>query len=881
MATGPLMRVSVVASFTMGTWQFLVGNISLGDLLAAYFAVLVGVTGLGTLTSGIETVNLAMLTFEKVLDMIIESDNSEINALDDDTGEKLSSKSMKGEIIFENVSFKYPNQDRYMIHKLNLTIKAGETVALVGPSGSGKSTILKLINRFYDPENNGGSIKIDGKNIKNINVKSLRSIIGFVKQEPELFAGTILENVNFAMSEVNLQHIQSALHKANAREFTKSFSDGLNTFLGSKGDQLSGGQKQRLAIARTLIRKNRILLLDEATSALDGNSEKLIQNHLKNMDDLTTVIVAHRLSSIEHVDRIIVIDQGKKVEEGSHRELYGKQDGVYRRLVDAQRNDFMNMVQPDQNTITNLSQAAPNTRVKNMEKSPLYGSNNNNESESRILKLSRVFSEIIGIDTKDDDATLGSESNESNQNITIQDVLPFAKDTYFKIFLACFSAAANGALEIIPFMIISNMIKAYTDENNDGYSDVWKEIWINNGILLGLAVLSFFGRYFKNWYGQGTGQILIRRFRYLYLKHVLEQDISLFDSPEYPTNYFLQRLSSDCEQLDSLLGNGLTYYFEALGAVLAAIIIAFIYDWRLALLSMGFMPFIILGTSFEISESLQVEGKVANQDNLTGKKGNLNKIYRIDRELIAEESLSKILTVMALNCQEKVISRFEKYSNQEYKKMMKTTLIRSFFFGASDMMIYFMFAGCFRYGLELLRDLDDAESENEKTNKNHLEFYQIFTIIMSTLNASISSGRSLIFAPDNGKVAPALNRIFHMLRRQSGIESKDTPPNSNSVPLSPVPEIKGTIEFKNVHYSYPTRPNTKILNGLSFKTSPNQIIALVGHSGCGKSTIIQLLERFYDPDDGKIIIDGVNVEDYDVTGGAAINSTARKPIVVH
>ena len=253
-----------------------------------------------------------------------------------DEGKKPSS--VDGEIIFNNVSFSYPTrQESTVFNGLSLTIKAGQTVALVGPSGSGKSTTVSLLERFYDPTS--GAILLDGIDLKDLNVSWLRDQIGLVSQEPVLFARSIKENIAYGLPGATDEQIIAVSKAANAHDFISKFPQGYDTHVGDKGAQLSGGQKQRIAIARILLKNPKILLLDEATSALDSESEYAVQQALDDVvgsGNRTTIIIAHRLSTIRNADVIAVVKDGQIAEQGSHDQLMAM-NAEYAKLVEAQQ----------------------------------------------------------------------------------------------------------------------------------------------------------------------------------------------------------------------------------------------------------------------------------------------------------------------------------------------------------------------------------------------------------------------------------------------------------------------------------------------------------------------------------------------------------------
>ncbi|TNE61102.1 MAG: ATP-binding cassette domain-containing protein [Alphaproteobacteria bacterium] len=249
---------------------------------------------------------------------------------------------VKGEIRFEGVNFHYPSKPGIAaLEDFSLTLRPGETVALVGPSGAGKSTVLQLLLRFYDPQS--GSVAIDGVNIHDTDPRDFRRHLSLVPQDTIIFADTIAENIRYGRLDATDDEVRAAADAAAARDFIENSPEGYNTFLGERGTRLSGGQRQRIAIARAILRDAPILLLDEATSALDAESELKVQEALEHlMKGRTTLVIAHRLATVKKADRIIVLDGGRIVAEGTHEEL-ARQDGLYKRLADLQFGETSNI----------------------------------------------------------------------------------------------------------------------------------------------------------------------------------------------------------------------------------------------------------------------------------------------------------------------------------------------------------------------------------------------------------------------------------------------------------------------------------------------------------------------------------------------------------
>ena len=313
-----------------------------GLLLAGGYRVLRGhdftpgafITIMGAISSMYTPIRRAITRFNEIsvdipsVGRVFEILEEEPKIIDNEN--KILFQYFSDNITFENVDFKYKDSDEKILKNINFTVKKGETMAFVGNSGGGKSTLVNLIPRFFDVSN--GAIKIDGVDIKDYDVKSLRKNIGIVPQETFLFSGTILQNIKYGKRDATFEEIEEAAKKANAHEFIKKLEDGYNTEIGERGVKLSGGQKQRIAIARAILENPQILILDEATSALDNESEKLVQDALeKLMENKTTFVIAHRLTTIENSDKIVVLQQGEIKETGTHAELLEK-NGLYKSL---------------------------------------------------------------------------------------------------------------------------------------------------------------------------------------------------------------------------------------------------------------------------------------------------------------------------------------------------------------------------------------------------------------------------------------------------------------------------------------------------------------------------------------------------------------------
>lgn len=314
------------------------GHIGIVDLSTYFLYIAYFMQPIRRLTSFIEQYQSGMAGFKRFVEIMdTEADIKDIEGAEDVDG-------LKGDIEFHDVTFSY-NDSKNIIEDFNLKIDAGKTIALVGPSGGGKTTICNLIPRFY--EITGGSITVDGRDIKSLTLSSLRRNIGFVQQDVFLFSGSIRENILYGDPEASEEQVIEAAKRANIHEFILSLSDGYDTYVGERGVKLSGGQKQRISIARAFLKNPPILILDEATSALDNTSELIIQKSLEELSKgRTTLVVAHRLSTIKNADEIVVIGNNGILEKGTHQELMNL-NATYAQLYNSQFNGYIGDLEID------------------------------------------------------------------------------------------------------------------------------------------------------------------------------------------------------------------------------------------------------------------------------------------------------------------------------------------------------------------------------------------------------------------------------------------------------------------------------------------------------------------------------------------------------
>ncbi|CAS04621.1 ABC transporter ATP-binding protein [Listeria monocytogenes] len=325
-----LMRLISLFALLFGAYFTINGEISYGEFVGFILLTNVFIRPIEKINNVIESYPKGFAGFKRFLEVMDTEP-----AIQDEKDAK-PAKAFRGDIAYNHVSFEYSDGKNVLNH-INLSIKAGETVAFVGPSGAGKTTICNLLPRFYDVS--AGEITIDGENIKRFTLPSLRAQIGVVQQDVFLFSGTVRENIAYGKLDASDEEIEHVVKLAHLSKVVEEMPDGLDTIIGERGVKLSGGQKQRLAIARMFLKNPPILILDEATSALDTETEQVIQASLEELaEGRTTLIIAHRLATIKHADRIIVVNETGIAETGTHNELLAQDNGAYKRLYDAQFN---------------------------------------------------------------------------------------------------------------------------------------------------------------------------------------------------------------------------------------------------------------------------------------------------------------------------------------------------------------------------------------------------------------------------------------------------------------------------------------------------------------------------------------------------------------
>ncbi|XP_030553589.1 ABC transporter B family member 15-like [Rhodamnia argentea] len=771
-----------------------------GTVYAVGACITFGGMALGSALSNLKYFSEASSAGKHIAEVI-----KRVPAIDPENMEGNTIQNLEGSIEFRHVKFAYPSRPESIIFSdFYLAIPSGKTLALVGGSGSGKSTVICLLQRFYDPL--GGQILLDGIAINNLQIKWLRSQMGLVSQEPTLFATSIKENILFGKEDAKMKEIIEAAKASNAHNFISQLPQGYDTQVGERGIQLSGGQKQRIAIARAIIKAPRILLLDEATSALDSESEKIVQEALDRASiGRTTIIVAHRLSTIRHANNIAVIRNGQVIETGNPEELIQNEDSLYTSLVNLQKSEKQNptdQVKKPENQITS---------------SILSMDGNSTSGHPSLSKMSRSSSAKSIAAVVSGDQTIPVPS--------FRRLIALNTSEWKQAIMACISAFLSGAVQPVYSFAVGSMIWVYFLQDQE---EIKAKIRIYAFCFLGLAVFSLLVNVSQHYNFAFMGEHLTKRIREKMLSKILTFEVGWFDRDRNSSGSVCSRLANDANVVRSLVGDQMALIVQTCSAITIAFTIGLIVAWRLALVVISSQPLTIF--CFYMRRMLlktMSEKAMKAQD---------------DSSKLAADAVSNHRTVTSFSSQERILNMLEKAQEAPEQESIRQSWYAGIGLAASQFFTKCAWALDFWYGGKLI-------SQGQITSK---ELFETFMVLISIGRVIADAGS---MTTDLAKGSDTVGSVFAILDRQTKIEPEDMASHQPG-------HITGRVEFCRVDFAYPERPDVIILKDFSFKIEAGKSTALVGQSGSGKSTLIGLIERLYDPIRGMVKIDGRDVRSY-------------------
>ncbi|XVF34914.1 hypothetical protein REPUB_Repub18cG0099400 [Reevesia pubescens] len=759
---------------------------------------------LGGLSLGVALADLKYFTEAAVAATRIFARIDRTPDIDSEDTKGIVLDTIRGDIEFEHVKFMYPSRpDSIVLKDFNLKVEAGKTVALVGASGSGKSTAIALVQRFYDA--NDGVVKIDGVDIRTLQLKWIRGKMGLVSQEHALFGTSIKENIMFGKLDATMDEVMAAAMAANAHNFIRQLPEGYETKIGERGALLSGGQKQRIAIARAIIKNPVILLLDEATSALDSESETLVQNALDQASmGRTTLVVAHKLSTIRNADLIAVVNNGCIIEMGSHNDLINMKNGHYAQLAKLQRQ--FSCDDHEQNPETRLSSAGriSTGRLSTAKSSPAF------------------FATPL--------PKIGSPKPVSHPPSFLR-LLSLNSPEWKHGLIGSLSAIAFGAVQPVYALTIGGMISAFFVKS---HQEMQARIRTYALIFSSLTLFSIILNLIQHYNFAYMGERLTGRIRKRMLEKMLSFEAAWFDEEKNSSGALCSSLSNQTSMVKTLVADRISLLVQTTSAVTIAMIIGLVVAWKLAVVMIAVQPLTIL--CFYTRKVL-----------LSSISTNFVKAQNQSTQ-IAVEAVYNHRIVTSFGSIGKVLQLFDEAQEEPRKEARKKSWLAGIGMGSAQCLTFMSWALDFWYGGTLV----------QKGEISAGDVFKAFFVLVSTGKVIADAGS---MTTDLAKGSTAVASVFEILDRQSSIPGSQGGDGSSGTKLE---RMTGKIELKKVDFAYPSRPETLVLHQFCLEVKPGTSVALVGKSGCGKSTVIGLIQRFYDVEMGSVKVDGIDIRELDV-----------------
>lgn len=784
------------------------GELGVSNILTVVMATMIAGFSLGNILPHIQAFGSATAAATKVFNTIERK-----SPIDPETDEGDIPETLVGNIEFRNIKHIYPSRpETTVLTDFNLQVPTGKIVALVGASGSGKSTVVGLLERFYLPM--AGQVLLDGKDISTINLRWLRQHMAIVSQEPVLFSVTIYESIAHglvnteyanASEEKKMEMIEKAARIANAHDFISDLPERYQTKVGERGNLLSGGQKQRIAIARAIVSDPKILLLDEATAALDTKSESAVQEALDRASQgRTTIVIAHRLSTIKNADNIVVMAKGRIVEQGTHKELLSM-DSVYSSLVQAQE------LTSKLNTGNRMSVMGETGNEKSI--------GGDDEKPALLRTITSAPSTVTTKLEKEKDKEYGTwELVKFSWEMNAGEHLTMTLGLIFSFFAGC-----NPAVQAI---FLGNSINSLLSPGTS-LGGLGIGFWCWMFFMLGIVI---WGCHFGQGLTLSRGSArLIGNVRQRSFGAMLRQDMEFYDGEMVTSGALANFLSSEANRLAGLSGSTLGTIVSAGASIFVAIIVGCSFGWKLALVCTSTIPLVLACGYFRFYALTRMEKRTKGSNEAAS---------------FACEAASSIRTVATLSLEKHLLSGYHGKLGDQARDNLKFQNVSGVLFAASQGLSMLIFALVFWYGGRLL-------FSGEYT------VLQFFIIYSAIINGAQSAGAIFSFAPDMGEARDAAKLLKSFVNRIPKIDHWSTDGKK-------IDTLAGKVQLQDVRFTYPGRPDHRVLRGVSLRAEPGQFIALVGASGSGKSTVMQLLERFYDPTSGDVLVDEVPLTDYNL-----------------
>ncbi|PYH63590.1 ABC transporter ATP-binding protein [Aspergillus vadensis CBS 113365] len=706
---------------------------------------------------------------------------------------------VRGEISFKGVHITYPSRPEGKVLKdVNFVVPAGHTVAFVGPSGSGKSTVFALLERLYHPHS--GRIMLDGEPIDVMNVSWLRSQIGYVGQDVTLFRASIHDNIAYGLPKAAVEDLDAYALRKLVIEAAKVAQIHDFVAIGAHGSNLSGGQKQRLAIARAIISQPAILLLDEATAALDSRCERAVQEALDNAaSGRTTLIIAHRLSTVQNADKIIVMKDGQILGQGSHSELLST-SAMYRELVRYQALEIPHRSEDD--------------RLIN-QRPHLLG------AHEEYSKDTLVNFDTVGM-LEDSPLAVRSSSSSFRRIWSLnRPELPFT------VAGVSFSVLAGITFPVQAIFFGNGIMSMISPNLSTGGHNV--QFWASMYLTLGIIAFVLYS--VRGYCFAVSASQLVLRARSQLFKHLIVNDLPFFQDKDNSIGALVGFLASGPRQITGISGTSLGLVAESIVMLATGITIGCSFGWKLGLAATATVPLVVFSSFMQYHAVAQVQKHITRDTGAVA---------------IAHEALSAIKTVAVLGLQRTISASFESESHRDSQG--KYWFMYAATYACTTSLRVMSIAFVFWYGGTHLIATGEYNVQ------------QFFICFAATMWGSQSASVLFAHAPDIVGSEAAAARLEKLM--QAGMSSAAYRKLNNG--NADVPSITANVSLRRINFKYPSHQSRLALNDVSLDVPAGAFIALVGATGSGKSSVINLLERFYTSESGAIALDDMSIELYDL-----------------